>query len=196
MKSYNLIDERELLLRLRDGDRTAFAELYDRYKVMVTRQLFAILKIDSLVEDALQELFFRVWEKRKYIDAEKPIGNYLFRIAANLSYDHFRREARQHQLESSKEAILSLTAQHNYKKELDEALYRLIDQLPAQRKKVFLLCKFENKSYEEASKLLGISTHAVKDHIIKANKFLKNNSHKIAHFAGYCIAVQLLENFL
>ncbi|WP_048508603.1 RNA polymerase sigma factor [Chryseobacterium angstadtii] len=196
MKSHKLIDEKELLLKLRDGDRTAFAEIYERYKVKITIQLFSLLKIETLVEDTLQELFFRVWENRTHIDPEKSLGSYLYRIAANLSYDHFRRQAKQLKLESSKELFLSLTAPHTYKKELDEALYRLIEELPPQRKNVLLLCKFENKSYEETGNLLGISTNAVKDHIIKANKFLKKNSHKLADFAAYCIAIQLFEKYL
>lgn len=196
MKSHKLIDEKELLLKLRDGDKAAFAELYDRYKVKITIQLFSILKIESLVEDTLQELFFRVWEKRDHIDPEKSIGSYLYRIAANLSYDHFRRAAKQLKLELSNETVLSIIEQHSYKKELDEALYRLIEELPPQRKNVLLLCKFENKSYEETGNLLGISTNAVKDHIIKANRFLKKNSHKLADFAAYCIAIQLFEKYL
>ncbi|TLX24935.1 sigma-70 family RNA polymerase sigma factor [Chryseobacterium indologenes] len=173
MKSYPTTDEKELLLMLRDGDRSAFSELYNRYKVGITIKLFQLVKADALVEDILQELFFRVWDKRKTIDPEKSIAAYLLRIATNLSYDHFRDLARKEHFITSKEIPISSDTADLYKKELDEALYRLIDELPQQRKKVFLLCKFENKSYEEVAGMLGISTHAVKDHIVKANRFLQ-----------------------
>lgn len=194
MKSIMMIDEKELLIKLRDGDRNAFSELYNRYKVRITVKLFQLLKVDTLVEDTLQELFFRVWDKRKTIDPERPIAAYLFRIATNLSYDHFRNMAKEQQLLGSKEILFSSGTAETYQKELDEALYRLIDELPPQRKKVFLLCKFENKSYEEVSNLLGISTHAVKDHIVKANQYLKNNQQKIIRFASFCLAIQAMEN--
>jgi len=196
MKSMTMIDEKELLTKLRSGDRMAFTEIYDRYKVQITARLFTVLKVDALVEDTLQELFFRIWEKRTGIDPDKPIINYISRIAANLSYDHFRRLAREQRFMTSKDIGEMRDAENVYQKELDQALYNLIDQLPTQRKKVFLLCKFENKSYEEISDQLGISTNAVKDHIVKANKFLKNNYYKIAHLAGYCIALQTIEKFL
>ncbi len=196
MKSYAAIDEKELLLRLRDGDKNAFSELYIRYKVRITVKLFQLLKIETLVEDTLQELFFRVWDKRETIDPDKSIANYLFRIATNISYDHFRSLAREEKVLTSKEIQLSSYSTDTYRKELDEALYKLIDELPPQRKRVFLLCKFENKSYEEVSHLLGISVHAVKDHIVKANQFLKNNHQKIIRFAGFCIAIEALEKFL
>ncbi len=196
MSSYDANDEKELLLRLRNGDRNAFSEIYNRYKVRITIKLFQLLKIDTLVEDTLQELFFRVWDKRETIDPDKSIANYLFRIATNISYDHFRNLAREEKIFASKEIQLSFYPADTYKKELDEALYRLIDELPPQRKKVFLLCKFENKTYQEVGVILGISSNAVKDHIIKANQFLKNNHKKIIRFAGFCIAIQALEKYL
>lgn len=188
-------DEKNLLLRLRDGDEQAFNTLYDKYKIPITSKLFAVLKIDVLVEDTLQELFYRVWDKRQHIDPDQPFVGYLFRIATNLSLDHFRKLAREQRLTSSIE-LSSADQTTTHQKELDEALYNLIEQLPPQRKKVFLLCKFENKSYEEVSKSLGISIHAVKDHVVKANKFLKNNYTKVAPWAGYYLAVHALKDFL
>lgn len=189
-------NERDLLLKLRDGDQHAFTLLYDRYKSKITVRLFAILKVDELVEDTLQELFYRVWEKRQSIDPEQPIIGYLFRVAANLANDHFRKLARDRKLATSIEFPITDNNMDNaYQKELDEALYNLIEQLPQQRKKVFLLCKFENMSYDEVGTLLGISTNAVKDHVVKANKFLKSNYAKIAPWAVYCLAVQTLMDF-
>ncbi|UZJ63980.1 sigma-70 family RNA polymerase sigma factor [Sphingobacterium sp. KU25419] len=70
--------------------------------------------------------------------------------------------------------------------EIDKALYSLIDSLPAQRKKVFMLCKLEGKSYNEVSAMLGISVAAVNDHITKANKFLKTN---YAHVAPLMLSI-------
>jgi len=53
---------------------------------------------------------------------------------------------------------------------LDQA----IEQLPEQRRRVFILCKIEGKSYEEVSKLLSISVATVNTHITNANNTLKN----------------------
>ena len=185
-------NEKDLLLKLQDGDQRAFTILYDRYKTRIAAKLFSVLKIDELVEDTLQELFFRVWQKRQSIDPDQPFVGYLYRIASNLANDHFRKLARDRQLAASIDLPLTDETELSYQKEIDEALYKLIDQLPQQRKKVFLMCKFENKSYDEVSTTLGISTNAVKDHVVKANKFLKSNYARIAPWAVYCVAVRLL----
>src|SRR5690606_31830867 len=131
-----------------------------------------ILKDRDLVEDTLQELFFRLWERREQIDPAQPIQGFLFRIATNLAHDHFRKLARDERLaEAFWDAAMAGTEAvgGSYPAELDKALYEVIDQLPPQRRRVFLLCKFESKTYEEVSKLLGISVPAVNDHITKAN---------------------------
>jgi DNA-directed RNA polymerase specialized sigma24 family protein len=61
--------------------------------------------------------------------------------------------------------------------------YTAFEKLPEQRKKVFLLCKLEKKSYAEVSRLLQISEAAVNDHITKANRFLRDNYDKAIPFA-------------
>ncbi|SKC10617.1 RNA polymerase sigma-70 factor, ECF subfamily [Sphingobacterium nematocida] len=190
------IDDSELLLRMRDGDQQAFNAIYHRYKSRIATKLFAVLKVDELVEDTLQELFFRVWEKRSSIDPEQNIAGYLYRIATNLALDHFRKLAREQRIAALQELPQGEGALHIYQEKLDQELFKLIDQLPEQRKRVFMLCKFENKSYEEVGQLLHISTHAVKDHVVKANKFLKNNYGKLAPWAGYCLAIYALSDFL
>lgn len=190
-------DEKELLFRLREGDYGAFTALYHRYKDRVATNLFALLKDDMLVEDTLQELFFRVWERRASIDPRQPIRGYLFTVAANLAHDHFRKLARDQRLADAFLQTVLAHQQHPdtpYRQELDEVLYCVIDQLPPQRKRVFLLCKFESKSYQEVSQLLGISVDAVKDHITKANRFLKTHYPKTLPIVGYFFAVQLLND--
>src|SRR5690606_29019530 len=146
--------EKDMLLLLRNGDYAAFTTLYHRYKNQLARNLITILKDDELVEDTLQELFFRLWEKRDTINPEQSISGYLFRVASNLAHDHFRKLARDQRLAETfwhnYEAMLT-TPESPYQKELDEALYEVIDQLPPQRKKVFMLCKFEAMSYQEVS---------------------------------------------
>ncbi len=193
---YDSNEEKVLLSKLRAGDELAFEAIYHKYKDRIATKLFAILKVDDLVEDALQELFFKVWEKRHSIDPDQNIGGYLYRIATHLALDHFRKLAR----EQRATTVMALPPQEDdlqrYQEQLDRELFLLIDQLPDQRKRVFMLCKFQNKSYEEVADLLQISTNAVKDHVVKANKFLKSNYQKISPWIGCIIALHALNDFL
>lgn len=193
MQAIPLTDQKELLIRLQRGDRAAFTILFHQHKEAITARLYALLKIDDLVEDALQEVFFRVWEKRSKIDPEKSFDAYLLRIASNLAYDHFRKLAREKRYENVIKEVPQ--NEENYQEQLDTALYAIINQLPLQRRKIYILCKFENKTYEEVGYLLGISAHAVKDNVVKANKFLKENYSKIALLLAYGIAIYAQKKF-
>ena len=60
---------------------------------------------------------------------------------------------------------------------LEDCLLKLedvIDKLPPKRKQVFELCKFKQKSYEEAGEILNVSPSTISDHIVKANQFIRS----------------------
>ncbi|WP_257669924.1 RNA polymerase sigma factor [Parapedobacter tibetensis] len=173
----NDVDEKELLQRFRRGDYAAFDQLYDTYKRPLAKVLLRFLKSSELADEALQDLFMKLWENKSKIDPEKSIKAYLFRMAENLVVDFFRRAARDKQMRAhfmvTSTEIYSHIEAGLFSKERKEQLYRAIDQLSPQRRKVFVLCKLESKSYEEVSQLLKISVSAVNDHIKKSNLFLK-----------------------
>ena len=178
--------EKELLLRLRDGDYSAFETIYSKHSRTIGGRLFKLLKSWDLAEDVLQELFIKLWNNRGNIDPEKPLEAYLYRISANLVNDYFRNVSRNKKL--AEELWHRISDAYNPFEEMsavdaDLELFRSIDQLPDQRKKVFLLCKMEKKSYAEVSRLLQISEAAVNDHITKANRFLKAHYNKAIPYA-------------
>jgi len=58
-------------------------------------------------------------------------------------------------------------------KETNHIIVNGILMLPPQRRLVYQLCKIEGKSYQEVSRILGISISTISDHIVKATKSLK-----------------------
>lgn len=177
MVDYSSYTDPELTRFLRDGDESAFLELYNRYKLRITGNLMKLLKSDDLVEELLQNLFMKLWDTRAQIDPEKSFRSYLFRIAENMVMDVFRKAASdkrmQMKLMSAQTEAYSHIEEKIFSKEENELLQQVIDQLPPMRKQVFTLCKLEGKSYKEVSELLGISHSTINDHLLKANRFLK-----------------------
>lgn len=171
-------DERELLQRLRDGDHAAFEQLYHAYKVKLIANSLRLLKSRELVEELLQDLFLKLWEQRRKIDPEQSINAYLYKLANNMAYDTFRKISRDKRLYgyllSTMESHYDHIESYLFSKENREELRKAIDLLPPQQKKVFILCKLEEKSYEEVSQLLHITTGTINNHIHRANLFLKD----------------------
>lgn len=166
-----------LLIKIRDHDDRAFGELYDQFSTQLYANILRMVKDRELAQELLQEVFVKVWEKRALIDPEKPFTAYLFQIAKNLVYDHFRKLA----LDKKFEQHLMTHGLDRYShieedlidKERKQLFLDAVNKLSPQRKQVFTLCKLEGKSYHEVSDMLQISTSTISDHLLKSNKFIK-----------------------
>ena len=170
-------DEHELLARLSEGDENAFVSLYDRYKDALAARLLYLLKSDVLAEEALQDLFMKVWSLRTSIDPEKSFQAYLYRIAISLVYDIFRKAKRQrrffHELAAANTGWYTHVEETIIDHENRGLLDSILQRLPSKRRKIFVACKLEGKSYKEVADEFSISTTTVNDHIQKATQYLK-----------------------
>lgn len=85
----------ELIDRARDGDREAFAELYERYVDVVFR--YAMHRVDGdrqLAEDITSETFTRALRRiDTYVDHRSDVGAWFVTIARNLILDHYKSKA-------------------------------------------------------------------------------------------------------
>lgn len=189
-------EERDLLLRLRDGDRQAFETIYHRYKRRLAGNLLRLLKSHDLVDDALQELFAKLWEHRAAVAVDQPVKAYLFGIARNLTIDTFRRAAREEKFRNLLTAAFEEAYQHVEERLMPDERLALLEEaialFPPQRQRVFRLCKLEGKSYEEVSELLHISTATVNAHITKGNQQLQEFFAARQHLAGALLAFSVL----
>lgn len=90
-----LADEPELIRRAQSGDAEAYGQLYERYAPPVFRFLCARLDDQLDAEDLTEEVFLRLWRAFPgYVVQEAPFGGFLFRIARNALYDHYRKNRR------------------------------------------------------------------------------------------------------
>lgn len=176
-ENYLTLTEKELVLLLKDGDKSAFGQLYHNYRVRLYHNIFKMIKSDEDAEELLQELFVKIWVKRQNLDPERPFKAYLFKISENLVYDFFRKAALNRKLENHL-AIAASGDSNNieryiYFKESNMLVNQAIENLPPRRKEIYKLCKIEGKSYEEVSRSQGISISTVNEHIVKATKAVR-----------------------
>ena len=178
MPADSFYDEHELLSQLKAGDKLAFARLYELYSRPLYFNLLKLLKTEQAAEEILQNIFFIIWEKREAITINQSIKGYLFRIAENKVHDFFRKLKRNRKLYDYIQEVscgeyedVEIKILHSEETAL---LNKAIENLPPQRKRVFYLCKMEGKSYQEVSRLLGISASTINDHIVKATRAVRD----------------------
>ncbi|MFC3355548.1 RNA polymerase sigma factor [Sphingobacterium zeae] len=175
MKTISITGEEDLLQKLRRGDREAFKELYDLYHRRLTLKLVYLLKSEELVQDVLQDIFVKIWEIRETIDPSGNFGGLLYKMAANLAKNVFRKSIYDQLMRSE----FAKNDSYSPFEDLDDAsnaktiLNIALDRLTPRQREVYCLHKIEGMSYREISKLLSISDSAINHHIQQANKQLK-----------------------
>ncbi|WP_183078730.1 RNA polymerase sigma factor [Sphingobacterium puteale] len=170
-------DEFKLVSLLIKGDKTAFSKLYEHYSPTLLHKLNRLLPDEEHVLEIHQIAFVRLWDMRAKIIPEKGVWSLLHTIARNLTIDYFRQSATD---EAVRKALLTqatlyyeLDEANDTLEQLSDELSKAIEKLPPKRREIFLLCKFQGKSYEEAAKIHEVSVGTVKDHMAKAMRFLK-----------------------
>ncbi len=195
-------DDKYLVVLLREGDHTAFEALYNRHSPQLLVKLDGKLPETAQVDDIVQELFVRLWERREQIDPEKPFAGYLYRIAQRMLIDHYRRVSRNNLL--YKEIVDEASRATNFTEEAFAAkeTQKLLDDamkgLTPRQQEVFQLCKIQGKSYKEAAEILEISPETVHVHLVKATQAVKSHlfTHQKYISGALAVALILSERFL
>lgn len=178
MKEDKTIDEKTLLIRLRNDDHQAFEQLYHRYKKRIAGHLLAMFKDEELAQDIAQETFIKIWENRAQVNEEKSFKAYLFTIATNNAYTLFQRIGKDEKARLGFQLLLQQATDHVdayiASKEHQELLESLLAHLPEKQREVFRLFKIDGYSYAEISERLGISHNTINTHLKRATTHLRD----------------------
>ncbi len=102
-------DERDLVLKAKRGDSTAFGALYDKHLPAIYR--FILLKVGGRkgeAEDLTHEVFLSAWRNvRSFEFKGYPFSSWLYRIARNAVIDHYRTAKKNVSLESVPEDVFA-----------------------------------------------------------------------------------------
>ncbi|ULT27495.1 sigma-70 family RNA polymerase sigma factor [Sphingobacterium sp. E70] len=121
------------IIRLNAGEMIAFEWLYNTYKHQLASNLLKLVKASDIAEDILHDVFVKVWENRTKIDPERSFEGYLYRIAANMVADFYRKISKDRNYQQYLVNIQETVYQHidellenKYRRELiDKALTEL-----------------------------------------------------------------------
>lgn len=160
-------DEQEILGRAQQGDREAFGSLYEHYVDRIFNYVYYRTGNIHDAEDLTARVFYRAMNNvQRYIDRGVPFSAWLYRIAHNLIANWHRDRSRHLEIPLDDAPTL------HYKGEPPEvalmqgqdqdALLRLIRQLPAERQHLLILKFVEHMSNAEIGDTMNRSEGAVK----------------------------------
>ena len=176
-----------LMLRVKRGNRAAFAELVEKYRQPVMNLVYRTLRDETEAEDLAQNVFLQVYKSRNRYKRTAKFSTWLFTIARNLCLNELRRRSRhraesleethgeyegqpQRQYEDKKNFLPTETLLHS---ELAQKIEEALVELPENQRTAILLCRQEDLSYEEIARVLGCSLSATKSLIHRGREVLK-----------------------
>ncbi|MDI3319234.1 RNA polymerase sigma factor [Pinibacter soli] len=161
-----LNDDARLINLLLQDDVEGFNVLYAKYHRLVYGNIMKLVKDTDSAKDILQEVFVTLWEKRHTIDATKSLSGWLFTVSYNKSIDFLKKALQTTTVQKELSTIMSSSGSDSAIKEKRlQLLEEAIKQLSPQKRKVFVLCKLQGKTYEESAKELNISKYTVKEYL-------------------------------
>ena len=173
-----LFSESDELVALASGSVAAFDALYSRHYQAVYANIFKLVKRPEHAEEILQDVFVSLWQNRFKIRADRPVAGWLFVVSYHKSITFLKQAVqRAEECVESYEPFESIPLDE----ELNETKFALrlhvleeaVESLPARRKEVFRLCRFEGKTNEEAADILDLSAETVKDYLKHSTKAIK-----------------------
>jgi RNA polymerase sigma-70 factor (ECF subfamily) len=167
-------DEEKIWRSIQGKDGQAFEKYYKVHYKSFFLAAFTYLKNTSLAEEIVNDVFVRLWEAATTIHIESSLKSYIYRAVINRSLNQLDKNKRdqQHQHELSRRPEETFEIREMEENELKIGLFKAIDELPDQCRKVFKMSRFEELKQQEIADHLNISIKTVKNHITYALKHL------------------------
>jgi RNA polymerase sigma-70 factor, ECF subfamily len=185
--STELDPDAALMLRVKQGDGAAFAQLVDKYKQPVMNLVYRMLRDLTEAEDLAQNVFLQVHKSAHRYEVSSKFSTWLFTIARNLSLNEIRRRSRHpaepldaphpeqedqplRQFEDQKTFSPPQSLLHG---ELEQKIEQALAELPENQRTAIVLCRQDELSYEDIARVLGCSLSATKSLIHRGRETLK-----------------------
>ncbi|MBC8401562.1 MAG: RNA polymerase sigma-70 factor [Candidatus Marinimicrobia bacterium] len=173
-----LINDKELLKRVKSSDRAAFKELFSTYQPVLFNSVMYRTHDYSLTEDIVQDTFLRVWNSRNKIRPNQSFYAWLSRISYNLFLDHIKRE--KVRFKHRDDIPVPAGSQYDNPESatelsfLEEQIKSAVNKyLPEKCRAIFLLSRIDGYSNKEIAVINSISIKTVENQLYKALKILR-----------------------
>lgn len=156
-------------LNFEEAFKTNFKSLY--------AYAYTMLKDEISAEEMVQNVFFKVWEKREQLNITSSLTAYLYRSVYHECLNYLKHEKVKATYQSHV-AFVSRGESDNASgkvmvSELQQQLDKAMSELPQQCRTIFQMSRFEQLKYQEIADRLGLSVKTVENQMGKALKILR-----------------------
>jgi RNA polymerase sigma-70 factor, ECF subfamily len=177
------VDDHDLVVAARQGDRDAFRTLFERYHRRAYALAFGVLRHQDDALDIVQDAFIKAHKYLDKFEGNSSFYTWLYRIVMNLAIDHLRKHRRIKPVEldeaSAAEAVddslLPRILGGNpgralLDKEIRKRIDGALDELSENHRAVLVMRELEGLSYEEMAQTMGCSKGTIMSRLFHARR--------------------------
>jgi RNA polymerase sigma-70 factor (ECF subfamily) len=183
------LDDAQVMLRVRNGDDSAFDYLVGRYRRPMISFMFRMVHNSAIAEELAQEVFLRVYRSRASYAADAKFTTWLYRIATNLAVNHARDNKHERPEEKAsldevnEETGLSIDLadsrpnieQEILRRERLRAIRQQVEALPERQRIAVMMHKYQELDYRQIAEVLHLSESATKSLLFRAYETLRQS---------------------
>lgn len=190
----NQSSDRELILEYLDGKNESLNILIKKYLKPIYNFVYIYTKNEQESEDIVQDVFLKVWKNIKRFKKDKNFKTWIYTIAKNTTIDFFKKKKNILFSETEKEndpdfesfsfeeSIIDsnyLPDELYYKKEVQDNIRKLLDNIPIKYKEIINLYYIEEFNLKEISVILKQSINTIKSKHRRGLIMLKKQIEKL-----------------
>jgi len=176
MTGYSVYTDQELATLLKEGDRYAYTEIYNRYHSLLYIYGHKKLHHKQEAQDVVQEVLINLWNKRDQL-FDISLKSYLFTAVRNKALDVFSHKKVEGKYLASLQSFIDdskIGADYLIReKDLSAMIEKEIRALPPKMQEIFQLSRKDKLTHKEIAKLLNLSEHTVATQMKRALKILR-----------------------
>ncbi|MEX1063206.1 MAG: RNA polymerase sigma-70 factor [Balneolaceae bacterium] len=163
--------------KIGEGCSESFEKIYERYHRPLFFMAKKYLKDQELAEDAVQDIFVKLWEKRDTLDASRSVKGFLFTMLKNHLLNVIRDQKKKiisvYKVDVENLLHSGQTDDDIIYKDYQNLVKRGLNELPDRKREVFEL-KISGYSNAQIAEILLISIHTVKTQYYHGSKFIRS----------------------
>ncbi|WP_316794697.1 RNA polymerase sigma-70 factor [Pedobacter frigoris] len=174
MREDVILTDSDLVAMMKNGDQTAFNEIYNRYWKSLYHSAYRILQDEEGASDALQEVFTSLWQRRNNVEIIS-LKAYLHQAARFTVLKAIRAQKTDQQFYKRLAEVTTEIFTENplLFKEQQHLIQHLLDRLPEDCQEIFKMSREENLTYKQIAEVLQISEKTVEKKMTKSLKLIR-----------------------
>ena len=161
--------DNELIKCIKEGDLKAFEKVFKDYYALMCSVAMDYVNDSAMCQTLTEDVLLNLWEKKNELVITTSLRAYLLRAVRNKCIDHLRTQRQSSDFLGYYDSLDGMFGGAMAdEKDLFEQL------ISEERRRVFILVRMENKTYQEAADMLHISVNTVKYHLKRAHAELQD----------------------